>query len=387
MRSHVLLLTATTALAVPPVRRCVEGIGVAILRFAIQRLRVGAGRRGGLAEKRLRRLMRACDDAGDDDNDGDAAAAERESSSVSSSSPSDTARHAIVTLCCGEEYTLGAAVLAHSVARHSPALVGAATAAAASAAAAAVVVLVPDGTHLSDAAAAVLRRSGCRLRRTPRALSDDEWAAVCERRAAARQSLYPARWERSTFDKLALWTLTEFDKVLYLDADTVAVQDVRGAFEYDELAAVLPDNVTRFNSGVMVLRPSRATYDKLREALLHEHWREAWPERYPFPYGDQPLLQYFFAERFRAMDTAYNRTAKMPVRGARVVHYNAPIKPWDLPSRRNLLCRAMWTDDRAAHWFEAYERLRAHLRRAPRRGAIGDLASACSGAAEAARTS
>ena len=69
-----------------------------------------------------------------------------------------------------------------------------------------------------------------------------------------------------TFSKLRAWTLTQFKKCVFLDADTLVLQNVDDLFEREELSAApdigWPDC---FNSGVFVFKPSLAKYTKLLE--------------------------------------------------------------------------------------------------------------------------
>jgi glycogenin glucosyltransferase len=90
----------------------------------------------------------------------------------------------------------------------------------------------------------------------------------------------------AAYTKLRAWQLTEFDKVVVLDADTVVLKNVDDLFERPELSAApdffLPD---RFNSGVMVLEPSQASFDRMVQRL----GREA-----SYDGGDQGFLNLFF---------------------------------------------------------------------------------------------
>ena len=67
-----------------------------------------------------------------------------------------------------------------------------------------------------------------------------------------------------TFTKLHAWNLTQYSKCVFLDADTMVLQNVDELFSHDELSAVpdvgWPDC---FNSGVFVFEPSRTTYESL----------------------------------------------------------------------------------------------------------------------------
>lgn len=78
------------------------------------------------------------------------------------------------------------------------------------------------------------------------------------------------------FDKLNVWTLTQFEKVLFLDADTIIVQNVDHLFNYDELTApYTPTNCqchTNFHtnpvyftisSGFFICKPSEEMFKKM----------------------------------------------------------------------------------------------------------------------------
>ena len=69
-----------------------------------------------------------------------------------------------------------------------------------------------------------------------------------------------------TFTKLRAWTLTQFKKCVFLDADAMVLQNVDDLFDREELSAApdvgWPDC---FNSGVFVFKPSQETYVKLLE--------------------------------------------------------------------------------------------------------------------------
>ena len=72
----------------------------------------------------------------------------------------------------------------------------------------------------------------------------------------------------SVFTKLRAWDLAEIDRAVFLDADTLVLRNIDELFERASFAAApdffLPD---RFNSGVLLLEPSRETFAKMAEAL------------------------------------------------------------------------------------------------------------------------
>ena len=79
-------------------------------------------------------------------------------------------------------------------------------------------------------------------------------------------------WYRA-FGKIVIWNLTQFDKIVYLDADMLIVQNCDELFEYPDMSAaqmisIIDDKfefVDYFNSGVMVLNPNNQTFLDLVE--------------------------------------------------------------------------------------------------------------------------
>ena len=69
-----------------------------------------------------------------------------------------------------------------------------------------------------------------------------------------------------TFSKLRAWTLAQFGKCVFLDADVLVLQNVDDLFEREELSAApdigWPDC---FNTGVFVFKPSIEKYSELLE--------------------------------------------------------------------------------------------------------------------------
>ncbi|KAF4965393.1 hypothetical protein FSARC_6807 [Fusarium sarcochroum] len=96
---------------------------------------------------------------------------------------------------------------------------------------------------------------------------------------------------QDTLTKLQVWSQTQFDRVLFLDADTLVLSNLDHLFESPssiELAAS-PDLGFSdcFNSGVMLLKPSSSTYSELRQFAS---------ETASFDGGDQGLLNIFFGD-------------------------------------------------------------------------------------------
>ncbi|XP_074848598.1 glycogenin-2 isoform X2 [Carettochelys insculpta] len=138
-----------------------------------------------------------------------------------------------------------------------------------------------------------------------------------------------------TFTKLHCWTLTQYSKCVFMDADTLVLCNIDELFEREELSAA-PDSgwPDCFNSGVFVFRPSLQTYNLLLQ-FATEHGS--------FDGGDQGLLNSFFSnwattDIGKHLPFIYNLSSSAiytyaPAfehfgKDAKVVHFLGSAKPW-----------------------------------------------------------
>ncbi|XP_005283375.2 glycogenin-2 isoform X1 [Chrysemys picta bellii] len=138
-----------------------------------------------------------------------------------------------------------------------------------------------------------------------------------------------------TFTKLHCWTLTQYSKCVFMDADTLVLCNIDELFEREELSAA-PDSgwPDCFNSGVFVFRPSVETYNRLLQFAT---------EYGSFDGGDQGLLNSFFSnwattDIGKHLPFIYNLSSSaiytyVPAfkhfgRDAKVVHFLGSAKPW-----------------------------------------------------------
>jgi len=138
-----------------------------------------------------------------------------------------------------------------------------------------------------------------------------------------------------TFTKLHCWRLTQFTKVVFMDADTLVLENIDDLFEREELSAVRdPGWPDCFNSGVFVFVPSEATYT----ALMHFAITTG-----SYDGGDQGLLNSFFAnwgfsDMRKHLPYVYNCCSvtfysylpalKQFANKVKVVHFIGANKPW-----------------------------------------------------------
>ncbi|XP_056884138.1 glycogenin-2 isoform X2 [Takifugu flavidus] len=142
-----------------------------------------------------------------------------------------------------------------------------------------------------------------------------------------------------TFTKIHCWTLTQYSKCVFLDADTLVLDNVDELFQRDELSAAPdPGWPDCFNSGVFVFQPSLQTHASLRaHALQHGS----------FDGGDQGLLNSFFsswpvADITKHLPFVYNLSSScvysyLPAfqqfgHSAKIFHFTGAVKPWSSSS-------------------------------------------------------
>ncbi|XP_012150685.1 glycogenin 1 isoform X4 [Megachile rotundata] len=138
-----------------------------------------------------------------------------------------------------------------------------------------------------------------------------------------------------TFTKLHCWRLTQYEKCVFLDADTLVVRNCDELFEREELSAApdvgWPDC---FNSGVFVYRPSQQTFASITAFAAAKG---------SFDGGDQGLLNMYFSDWahkdiskhlpfiYNMCSTAvysYLPAFKQFGDDVRIIHFIGITKPW-----------------------------------------------------------
>ena len=65
-----------------------------------------------------------------------------------------------------------------------------------------------------------------------------------------------------TFNKMQIWTLTEYRRIVWIDADAIVLQNIDHLFRCGDFCAVYRHS-DLFNSGIMVVKPSLTELDKI----------------------------------------------------------------------------------------------------------------------------
>ncbi|KAI5805038.1 nucleotide-diphospho-sugar transferase [Geopyxis carbonaria] len=125
---------------------------------------------------------------------------------------------------------------------------------------------------------------------------------------------------RHNLNKLHLWSWTEYEKILFIDADVVCKGPIGELWDMPGDFAASPDvwwNIlvdSRFNSGVIVFRPSMETFHDMIPKVSDPNYHK--PND-----ADQAFLNAYFKFRFFGLPFKYNFN---------LVMYQYHRKVWDM---------------------------------------------------------
>lgn len=104
----------------------------------------------------------------------------------------------------------------------------------------------------------------------------------------------------ASLTKLHLFRLTQYSKVIFLDADTLVLRPLSHLFDAPHAFSAAPDSgwPDAFNSGFMVATPSEETFEGLGDMMA---------ERGSWDGGDQGLLNDYFPS-WNRLSFTYNVT-------------------------------------------------------------------------------
>ena len=227
---------------------------------------------------------------------------------------------AYATLATNPDYALGALALARSLKA-----VGACYP---------LLVLATEGAGRLDE----LEREGCRIVPVRRpafsqAFLDRHGRAALHREAPFTKGEKPAFHDPlDNFCKLHVWRLAEYRKIVFIDADAVAVKPCDRLFDYPAFSAAANvyealSDFSRMNSGVFVAEPAPADYDAMLTQL------DA-PDAF-WPRTDQTFLQHHFPD-WHGLPYTWNTLQYVFFNlpdlwhwpAIRIVHYQYE-KPWN----------------------------------------------------------
>ncbi|SCV70912.1 BQ2448_3674 [Microbotryum intermedium] len=164
----------------------------------------------------------------------------------------------------------------------------------------------------------------------------------------------------ASLTKLHLWRLTNYNKVVFLDADTLILRPLAPLFDLDVEFAAAPDSgwPDSFNSGVFLAKPSCATFASLismmddkgtwdggDQGLLNDHFPNL--HRLKYTYNVTPSAYYTYAPAFRRHGHDVS-----------VLHFIGKNKPWHRGTRGTAVLEESTKDyyNLVGLWFDVYER-------------------------------
>jgi hypothetical protein len=112
-------------------------------------------------------------------------------------------------------------------------------------------------------------------------------------------------WHRHNLNKLHLWSWTEYEKILFIDADVVCKGSLAELWEMPGDFAAAPDvwwNIlvdNRFNSGVIVFKPSMETFHDMIPKVSDPNYHS--PND-----ADQAFLNAYYKFRYFGLPYKYN---------------------------------------------------------------------------------
>ncbi|KAK9139725.1 hypothetical protein Scep_009406 [Stephania cephalantha] len=157
------------------------------------------------------------------------------------------------------------------------------------------------------------------------------------------------------YSKLRIWQLVEYDKVIFIDSDLIVLENIDKFFKFPQLSA-RGNNKVLFNSGIMLIEPSKCVFDTLmnkRRALVSYNggdqgflneaftWWHRWPTRMNY-------LKIY--ENF--MNHMQREVPKSGANAPYAIHYLG-LKPWvcykDYDCNWDLWNHRIYASD-SAHW-------------------------------------
>lgn len=134
--------------------------------------------------------------------------------------------------------------------------------------------------NLSDVSYQTLRQDGWKVHRVSTIDNPGRWT-----QGNTRGKKFPQRFW-GVYTKLLVFNLTQYERVIYLDADCIALRNIDELFLCDGFCGVMRHS-ERLNSGVMVIGPSEKMFQHMIEHIA---------DTPSYTGGDQGFINEFFSE-------------------------------------------------------------------------------------------
>ncbi|CAK7340722.1 unnamed protein product [Dovyalis caffra] len=167
------------------------------------------------------------------------------------------------------------------------------------------------------------------------------------------------------YSKLRLWQLTDYDKVIFIDADLIVLKNIDKFFAYPQLSAA-PNDKVLFNSGIMVIEPSMCLFEDMMSKRN---------KLFSYNGGDQGFLNEVFTWWHRLPTRLnYLKIFKRPgnpnhemEKGPYTIHFLG-LKPWtcykDYDCNWDMVDRHIFASDSAhKRWWQVYDAMPKRLQK------------------------
>eukprot|EP01063_Lacrimia_lanifica_P029507 TRINITY_DN4518_c0_g1_i1.p1 TRINITY_DN4518_c0_g1~~TRINITY_DN4518_c0_g1_i1.p1 ORF type:complete len:582 (+),score=165.14 TRINITY_DN4518_c0_g1_i1:23-1768(+) len=172
-----------------------------------------------------------------------------------------------------------------------------------------------------------------------------------------------------SFNKLYIFGLTQFQKVVFMDTDMLALASPDEAFDYTLPAphwiGAIGGKEDYFQTGFMVFQPTRWVYQEIWQWFYADLKKPDGLLRGSKGARDGSFLREYFGPNHRPVHPKYSLhiAAKTETTdGVLMLHFRGPFKPWQDPARKELLDKVTDVQDATfglpyTLWWQYYDRL------------------------------
>ncbi|RWY48325.1 glycosyltransferase [Mucilaginibacter gilvus] len=152
-----------------------------------------------------------------------------------------------------------------------------------------------------------------------------------------------------TYNKLNIFNLTEFKKIIFLDADLLVCNNIECLFDRPHMSAVAAGNIVvtdwvNLNSGMLVVSPDQALFEEMLElknvlqsnggdqGFLQSFYKE-WPMNKTLHLNPRFNVPFIFLKEYTNSICYFNYSKKKLETDIFIIHFWGEVKPWQINFR------------------------------------------------------